>query len=359
MVATGGWHTCALRKDGKLFCWGGNDNAEVGVPAGGNVLRPVEVPNSLSIRKLTLGLGSSCALTSDDRVACWGDDQFGQLGDGAAGGSRPTPAFVKKTDGTDLRFVADLAAGAVSACALVSSGVAGVYCWGHNEWSQLGRAAAQIAQSPAALLVPSSSSARLLAVGETTVHFVDVDDKVCGWGANRGSAISNGALLSSDTPTCFSLPSVLQTVLGGANGCGRLSSGAVQCWGLVIGSNGTIAPPPGMVLPGIAATTLGGGFDYLCARDANGTARCWGVNSDGALGDGTSQHSTVPTTVLNALGDPLTGVLSDGISSGGSARHTCAILGDGSLHCWGLNDRGQIGNGATTMAERRAVPVRW
>jgi len=94
MVATGGWNTCVVRKDGKLFCWGGNEHAQLGVPPDPTdptpaEVRPVEVPNSLSIRKLAIGGSFICAITTDDRVACWGDDSVGQLGDGTAGGDRP------------------------------------------------------------------------------------------------------------------------------------------------------------------------------------------------------------------------------------------------------------------------------
>jgi hypothetical protein len=113
-VAAGYWHTCALRKDGKLFCWGGNDTAQVGMPAGGNMPLPVEVPIGQPIAKVALGGAFSCVLTTQGKVSCWGDDQFGELGDGTAGGNRPTPSFVKMEDGSDLSSVVDVAAGPAS-----------------------------------------------------------------------------------------------------------------------------------------------------------------------------------------------------------------------------------------------------
>src|SRR5262249_45825022 len=149
-----------VRKDNKLFCWGANDKGQLGLPASSvDVLRPTEVPNAQTLRKLALGGEFSCGITSDDRVVCWGSDEVAQLGDGAAGGVRPTPSFVKMMDGSDLRFVADVGATVGSACALTSSGTVGVYCWGYNHRAQLGRPSSEIMQSPAALLVPSSSAA--------------------------------------------------------------------------------------------------------------------------------------------------------------------------------------------------------
>lgn len=356
-VAAGYWHTCAARKDGKVFCWGGNDTAQVGAGASGNVLRPAEVLVGQPIRKLALGGGFSCAITTDNRVMCWGDDEVGQLGDGTPGGHRAAPAFVKMQDGRELNSVVDLAAGGCFSCALTTTSDVGIYCWGCNNRSQLGRTTTEAAQSAVPLLVPSSSTARQLAVGAEDAHFVG-NDMVCGWGYNFASSLAASGTTSFAMPTCFSLTSVSQPLLGDGFGCGRLASGAVQCWGLQIGSS-TILAPPGTPVPGIVATTLGGGMDHVCARDVNANVRCWGANGYGALGDGSNQDSTIPTTVLDPRGNALTGVLSDGLTSSGYAMHSCAILGDGSLHCWGWNMMGQIGNGVSNTSERRATPVKW
>jgi alpha-tubulin suppressor-like RCC1 family protein len=356
-VAAGYSHTCAVRKDGKVFCWGGNDTAQVGMAAGGNVLRPVEVPINEPIRKLALGGGFSCAITTDDRVVCWGDNQVGQLGDGTVGGNRAEPAFVKMHDGSDLHSVGDLGAGSCFSCALTSSSGVSVYCWGCNNRSQLGLNTAESAQSAVPVPVPSAATAQQLAVGYEEAHFLG-SDTICGWGSNAGAALSGATTTTFAVPTCFALAPVQQTFLGEGYGCARLVSGGVQCWGLQIGSS-TILAPPGTIVPGIVATTLGGGMGHVCVRDANANVRCWGANFYGSLGDGTSQDSTIPTTVLDAQGAALAGVLSGGLTSSGVALHGCAILGDGSLYCWGWNLMGQIGNGASNNNEPNATPVKW
>jgi alpha-tubulin suppressor-like RCC1 family protein len=327
------------------------------MPAGASALRPVEVPLGQPIKKLALSGGSSCAITSDNRVVCWGDDQYGELGDGIAGGARSTPAFVKLADSSELNSVVDLGAGACSLCALTSiSGVA-VYCWGCNNLSQIGRPTTETAQSAVPLLVPSSSAARQLTVGDEAAGFFG-GDMICGWGSNLGSALSGAAMTTFATPSCFSLASVLQPLLGRGYGCARLASGTVQCWGVQIGSD-TIISPPGMAVPGVVATSLGGGMGHACVRDVNGNVRCWGFNSFGALGDGSSTDSTIPTTVVDAQGTALEGVLSGGITISAEAQHSCAILNDGSLYCWGWNYKGQVGNGVSDTIERIATPVRW
>jgi alpha-tubulin suppressor-like RCC1 family protein len=90
----------------------------------------------------------------------------------------------------------------------------------------------------------------------------------------------------------------------------------------------------------VAQVSVGG--DHACARLTNGQAVCWGRNTDGRLGDGTTTDRLRPVVVLNGLGSgPLTGVtqLSAGVS------HTCARLTSGRVACWGGNSHGQAGGG--------------
>src|SRR4029078_11576235 len=184
-------------------------------------------------------------------------DENGELGDGTAGGARSVPAFVKMADGSELNSVVDLAVGSCSSCALTSNGSVGVYCWGCNNWSQIGRTTTEAVQSAVPLLVPSSVSTRQLTLSAEAAAFFG-SDMICGWGSNIGSAISGAAMTTFAMPTCFSLASVLQPFLGEGFGCARLASGAVQCWGLQIGSSTSVGPP-GTGVPGIVATALGGG----------------------------------------------------------------------------------------------------
>ncbi|HIF46549.1 MAG TPA: hypothetical protein EYQ73_07170, partial [Candidatus Poseidoniales archaeon] len=95
-------------------------------------------------------------------------------------------------------------------------------------------------------------------------------------------------------------------------------------------------------------TTLSSGNGHTCAILDNGSVSCWGYNSDGQLGDGTTTDRHSPTQTLS-LGTGRTAVA---ISSGG--YHTCAILDDGTVSCWGNNGAGQLGDGTTT---NRSTPA--
>jgi alpha-tubulin suppressor-like RCC1 family protein len=355
MVATGHMHTCAARKDGKVLCWGGNDTSESGQTIQGWVLQPTEVAGLPPIRKLALGSGFSCVLTVNGRVMCWGDNRRGQLGDGTIGGNRPEARAVVKYEGPELSNVTDIAAGTCHACALASDNI---YCWGCNPQEQIG-VPLNTAELTSALTVPvtSFSDVRMIAVGEATSHYV-TSDQICGWGSNQGYAVSAMPTSTFSTPQCFALGAVEQTVLGADRGCARLTSGAVQCWGFVLGGT-TVVYPPGMVSGATSTTTLGGGAWHACIRETSSAVKCWGSNYYGAVGDGTGRDTMSPTAVVNEGGTPVTGVASGGLSASGTALHSCAILNDGSLHCWGWNSRGQVGNEGYYSSQFSATPVRW
>ena len=103
-------------------------------------------------------------------------------------------------------------------------------------------------------------------------------------------------------------------------------------------------PVPVSGLTGVAAVSGGGG--HTCALLEDGTVQCWGENEFGQLGDGTTMPSFTPVPVTG-----ITGAV--GVSAGW--RHTCAVLGDGTVQCWGQNEFGQLGDGTTTSS---ATPVR-
>jgi len=105
------------------------------------------------------------------------------------------------------------------------------------------------------------------------------------------------------------------------------------------------APGPEALLTGVTQVSTGG--SHSCARLADGTARCWGYNGDGQLGDGSTDDADTPVVVRNATDTaPLTGV--SRISAG--FTHTCARLTNGQVRCWGTNTHGQLGNGTTDQS---------
>jgi len=148
--------------------------------------------------------------------------------------------------------------------------------------------------------------------------------------------------------------------VGGSHTCALMLIGAVKCWGM----NGYYQMGDGtyfnryepIVVTGIdglsranTAVTLSGRSNHSCAVMVDGTVKCWGYNNSGQLGDGSSADRTTPVLVQGIDGvSPSSTAVS--VSAGG--KQSCAVVGDGTVKCWGSNSGGQLGDG--TSADRSA-----
>jgi hypothetical protein len=117
------------------------------------------------------------------------------------------------------------------------------------------------------------------------------------------------------------------------------------------GTQGTNRATPVQVVGLANVAQLALGVYHSCARLNDGTARCWGANDHGQLGDGTTTQRLNPTEVVSTSG---TGVLSGIVDLHAGYDFSCALLTSGDVSCWGWNDQGQLGDGTTTD---RIVPT--
>jgi alpha-tubulin suppressor-like RCC1 family protein len=130
--------------------------------------------------------------------------------------------------------------------------------------------------------------------------------------------------------------------------CGLTTGGGVVCWGDGLLGNGTWSTQTTPVaVAGLTSgvRALSAAFDHTCALMEDGTVRCWGSNWHGPLGDGTTETRYTPVTVPG---------LHDAIAISAGSHHTCAVTAGGSVQCWGSNSDGQLGDGTTTD---RLAPV--
>ena len=157
------------------------------------------------------------------------------------------------------------------------------------------------------------------------------------------------AMSDPGAPAATALPAI---ATGGSHTCALLAAGVVQCWGLnssgQLGNNTLTTPQktptPVTGLSGVTAIAAGG--NHACALLADGTVKCWGANASGQLGNNTlTTPQKTPTAVTG-----LAGVTA--ITAG--ASHTCALLGGGTVKCWGLNSSGHLGNNSLVNSK---VPV--
>ena len=164
------------------------------------------------------------------------------------------------------------------------------------------------------------------------------------WGANEFGQLGNGTTTPSVTPVNVSgISSGVMALSAGVHyGCALTSSGGVRCWGK--GTGGQLGDGAGAnssvpVTPvGLSSDvrSVSAGFAHACALMGDGTVRCWGSNGQGPLGDGTRTSSLVPQTVPG-----LSGVVQ--LAAGGV--HTCVRTDTGGVKCWGYDAYGQVGNG--------------
>lgn len=316
-VATGRAHTCALLASGVVNCWGENDVGQVGVPGAdaiGDDEHPQDAPAvEIGARAVDLvaGYEHTCALTEDSEVVCWGEGAYGRLGysNEAVVGDDESPASVGSVDlSGDVTY--KVAAGWRHTCALGSAGT--LRCWGLNNKGQLGLGnTANIGddETPSSVdpIDVGGSVSHATGGGAMTCAVLDGGVARC-WGSGFGGALGSASMedLGDDESPLSIAPlsvggSVVQLSAGEFHACVVLEGGAVRCWG--VGSAGRLGygdeedigddELPGSVGPvdvGAKAIAVSAGTWHTCAVLADGALRCWGQGADGRLGYGNEAH---------------------------------------------------------------------
>jgi alpha-tubulin suppressor-like RCC1 family protein len=353
-IATGGQHTCALTSDGAVWCWGGNDHGELGDGTQVDRLNPVQASGLGSgVQAVSAGANHACAVTGTGGVKCWGYNGFGQLGDGTHS-DRLTPMPVPGLS----TGVQAIATGTYHTCALLETG--GVQCWGAASRGQLGYGDTSppwftAIESPTPVAGLSSGARALTAGGNHTCALMDAGGAKC-WGSNDFGELGDGTSTDRNSPADVTSlpPGVDAFTLGEQHACALVSGGAM-CWGRntqgQLGDGTTLSrPTPGDVTgltTGVVAIVAG--TQHTCAVTDVGGAKCWGRNESGQLGDGSTTQRPEPVDVFG---------LTSGVGAiAGATLHTCAIVGSGSVKCWGRNFSGELGDGTTTERDAPANVV--
>jgi alpha-tubulin suppressor-like RCC1 family protein/beta-lactam-binding protein with PASTA domain len=339
-IAATGNHTCAVTRQGAVKCWGRNAAGQLGDGTTTDAPIPVRVSELNSVVTVIAAKGShTCALTSAGGVRCWGSNDHGQLGDRTYLNRRSPVDVYGLNSG-----VTAIAAGGEHTCALTSTG--GVKCWGKNYYGQLGDGTTTDRFTPVDVTDLGSGVIAITAGGEHTCALTSAGGVKC-WGYNGFGQLGDGTEDNSREPVDASgLTSDVAAVAAGSwHTCAIIGGTDVRCWGYnglgQLGDGTTVHQPTWVRVSGLnsSVTSIAPGTFHTCALTSWGGVLCWGGNAKGYLGDGTTIDRFTPELV-DGLGSDVTA-----IAVGGS--HTCALLHGGEVKCWGGNSDGQLGDGTT------------
>jgi len=388
-VSAGSTHTCATTTSGQALCWGYNGMGQLGLGIGGldsavpRRARPspvVGLPGEIA----AVGSGGfhQCAVTADGGLFCWGNNWYGQLGDGTSGYEGTSPNFRPSPDpvvGLGSGVVA-LSAGYLHTCALTTNG--GVKCWGlhlHEEDNEAQATPLDVPGLDGGVVAIAAGGLHTCAVLHAGVK--------C-WGYNEYGQLGVDPFdrdMSEMPVTVPGLGGGIKAIAGGAyHTCAVFADGTVKCWGengygqlgngdLTYQDRSTPVDVVGLTEPATAVAASGG---HTCVILASHRVECWGSNLAGQLGTGgvggydrDSRHPLpvevvgIPARVVAITASVVAGheefapgfgelplraaaILSRPLGDYYEG-HTCAVLDDGAIYCWGGNSDGQLGDGGT------------
>ena len=320
-ISSGASHTCGLRSNGSVACWGSNDDDQATPPAGE------------TFSAVSSGSAHTCGLRSDGSVACWGGNEHGQA----------TPPADE--------ILTTISNGGSHTCGLRANGTP--VCWGKNT-DRTGRVVGQ--STP-----PSGETFAAINGGGDHTCALRTNGTVRCWGSNLfgESSPPNGTVLASlsdhsyyhtcgldaqGTAICWGIsffgvtrPPTGETFSAVGSGdrhtCGLRADGSAICWGSASDGHGRfqgkLIPPEGETF-----TTISVGWNHTCGITTAGAVACWGDDSQGQ----STPPAELSSNTLSSTAPDLV-VRSPSISSGW--LHTCGLRSNGSVACWGRNDDGQ------------------
>jgi alpha-tubulin suppressor-like RCC1 family protein len=315
---------------------------------------PAAMSSSLVFTSIEAGRGHSCGLTAAGTAYCWGANQNGELGNGFDGIASAPPVLV--LGGHTWAVVRP---GSSSTCGVTTSGSG--YCWGKNGQGQLGDG------TTTGSLVPVSVTAgetwATIDPGGTYACGVTTSGAGLCWGNNFYGNLGNGSKHNSTNVEQTSRTQIsgghswskIEATDGGYT-CGITTAGAAYCWGT--GSNGVLGngsttsaqQTPVAVSGGLSFASLSGSEHHICGLTASGAAHCWGVDSFGQLGSGRAMGGGGTTGAYTSSAKETTpqavaGNLTFQAIATGNDFFTCGVVTGGQAYCWGRNTR--MGTGAT------------
>lgn len=404
-MAAGYMNSCAITTDGDLRCWGGADHGVLGqatgVPAPGDTqydlgddeavssIAPIDLGAGRTARSVAMRYKHACAVLDNGSVRCWGNGQgdvdtdlegiLGPLGKRIVGddetpGSQPVVALGAGRTATAV------AAGWLQSCALLDNSQ--VRCWGQNNAGQLGldRTTTPVAAADSAP-VDLGGPASAISSGRMHTCALLTSGAVKCWGYNNSGQLGLG---TTDNVGDDESPAEVTAIDLGAgrtaraiaagyeHTCAILDNGALRCWGrnssgqLGLGTVANLGDDEAITTvdpvdlgAGRTAVNVSLGYDTTCVVLDNGATRCWGSNHIAQLGlggevtplpgelpappDDVNYHASLGDNELPTTVPPIGLAAATAVATG--TYHSCAVLTNQSLQCWGAGNNGRTGHG--------------
>jgi alpha-tubulin suppressor-like RCC1 family protein len=326
-VAVGGKHTCALKDDKQLYCWGDNSYLQVAPMTGLEIARAPVASTLANVQAVRAGGDHSCAIDGSNGVRCWGKNLDGALGHtpGSPGDTTcppqtaTTPCSGLPTPVLGVSNVTALALGDGHSCALTMG--ASVECWGANDSLQLAVDAGPSRATPGSTNLEPSTKA-IFASYKSTCALGTTGTARC-WGNNVSGELATGGRAVAEAPTPW-------------------------------GPDGGVA----------ALSEMSGGAETICAHTTGGGLLCAGFNGVGECGDGTLTgpdsnffHLTPSAVVGPDAGTTPLAEIVPVVQVASATRTNCALTKAGEIYCWGVGMFGQLGHGTNVDRQPRPVKV--
>jgi hypothetical protein len=340
-ISAGDSHTCAVTPEGRVRCWGSNADGQLGSSVSMSTSEPVVVPGVRDVVTVAAGAGHTCALRRDGDVWCWGADQFADAVSGEPM-SVPQPQQVMVGDGVALAGIVSISASGHHTCAVAN--FAGVWCWGRNSDGQLGHGSRSTFGAPRQVVgLPAMTAVAAGADATCALQQYGRPGALFCWGRNSDGVVASGNTVDAALPVRAG--HVADAVSVGSRHACSVAARRVTCWG----DNST-----GQFGDGTVGGSLVGrevpqwsGVEQIstaeaatCAIRADASVWCSGDDGLGQLGDGNTHDGA---NVLRPV--QVVALRARSIDMGRS--HGCAIGLDGRPRCWGDDQYGQLGDGAS------------
>ena len=376
-VAAGLDHSCAVNQDRRVYCWGNGDDGRLGGNSTSDSQTPDLVHGTVNgfgllggVYQVDNGYKHTCAVKTNGRAYCWGDGEHGRLGNDSTSGSHfPVAVAAGETDTTgDLTGVRQVSSGGFHTCALKSNQQ--VVCWGYNDDGQLGNKSNANSSSPVLVHTSSSDTTPLsdiiqISSGGRHTCALKSSGKVYCWGEGDSGRLG---VTASEKTTPVQVPDVsgiVQISLGISHTCVLKYNGQVHCWGGSLysklgGSNKNTPVKKADLTTLFGVEKLAIADRHSCAMQTSGRIYCWGSKAYGRLGDGVGNENSTSQSqrALLVKGIGNNGNMSEAIDINSFDDHTCALRKDGLVACWGKGDSYQLGNNSASHKNTPVLAVR-